>query len=307
MLKIALVVDYNSFSKYSRILSALPDTDWVGCYFEGGVPEDAGLESCPVRIYRSADMLYEKAEAVIVACPMESRFEHSSHAIRKACSVWSPFPIGSSMGESAKLVSLAHEARVCNQVGHLYRMDPLLEACQGFLDGLRLVRTEIIYREDTLSHLDVYSKVEFLLFPYLDRVLSLISTGVKKIHCHWLPYPQNGEGLVVVEFDSGQYAEFWIERGLESQSAMHLLGTDFCVDVDFSEMRLDVYNRKDGRKVDVSSWMENTVGRQGPLQQDLSDFVRKSETRDQARMSFSDSMEVQDIIAKVKRTIQRYG
>lgn len=307
MIKLALIASYSEFSKYARVIANLSGVEWVGCYIDGGLPEGMDPGRLPVAYYRSADMLLEKSSAVIIACGKENRFEHSSHALRRSCAVWSVFPIGNTLDESRKLISLAHEARVCNQVGYIYRYHSLLEASRCFLQDVRLIRTDIRYKDD--GEYDFPEKLEEILFPHLDRMFSLMASPVKKVRCHWLPFPQNGEGVVVIEFDSGQFAQFWIERSLDSSSRMHLLGTDFSVDLDFSRYEIRVFNRKDSCMIEPDSilggsWVETGSG---PLQTDIKEFVSRIECKSQAKVSFAESLTLQEIICKIKKTIQRYG
>lgn len=306
MVKIALIVGGKDYSLYARILSGLEGAQCAGCFFDGELPADFPDEEGKGRLYRSADMLIEAASAVVVAGRPESRFEHLSHAIRKGKAVWSAYPSGLTLAETEKLSALAQEACVCNQVGHVYRRNPLLKEHAVLLQQICLLRSENHVSEN-LSPFDGNGVVDQILYPQVDRVLSLVSSPVKRVQGHWSPYAGSCEGMVSLEFLSGQYAEFWLEKARDSSSRMHCLCADHSVDFDFTAAKAYVYDRCSGKPLDRNTDVSPVGRKSGPLQQDLQDFVDCVAANRQGTMTFADSVKVQDIMCRIKKTIQRYG
>ena len=177
-MRLALIALPSEIRPYIRCIFSLEDVRWIGF---GGYPysfpyicpsgEEGNLDRKAV-YFDSVDALMDAADLVLVAGHRKDRFGYISKALRKGKAVWTIGPVCETWEETAKLASLAQEARVCNQVFHADRETSLLRVALPYMNGVGLMRFDVACTPGSMLNADWESS---LLFPAFDTALEHIA------------------------------------------------------------------------------------------------------------------------------------
>lgn len=307
MMRIALLAADYELGRYAHSLSVLEDMEWVGYCLVGGKETSAGPESLPAgklpRSYSSPQQMAGDADLVVVGGRPEQRFDFISNLLRRGKCVWSDWPLSTASAKIRKLAALAEEARVCNQVAHPGRKHPLWLAALPFLDRTGVVRTE-------LSDPDcpgMEQAMDEVLFPFLDRVLSIDGTQVRKVKARKLKtaVPEKFSAQVEIEFCSGLLAEFWMGNVLsEKIGKMRCMTAESVVDLDFVTSELSLQDTCKGggkRKIKVEPCRESASD--AFLTRDLQCFTRACRNGEEGNLNFAESGRVQEILFQIRHIL----
>ena len=216
-MRLALIALPSEIRPYIRCIFSLEDVRWIGF---GGYPysfpyicpsgEEGNLDRKAV-YFDSVDALMDAADLVLVAGHRKDRFGYISKALRKGKAVWSIGPVCETWEETAKLASLAQEARVCNQVFHADRETSLLRVALPYMNGVGLMRFDVACTPGSMLNADWESS---LLFPAFDTALALGNASVRKMKVRSASsmgvFP--ADAVVDIEFMSGMEAFLWMDR-----------------------------------------------------------------------------------------------
>ena len=106
------------------LIKQIPEFELVGFY-------DPDLETAKkissdldARSYTSMDELIEDCDAIDIVTPTITHFDCASKALKKTRHVFIEKPLTHTLKEAKKLLTLANEANVKVQVGHVERFNP---------------------------------------------------------------------------------------------------------------------------------------------------------------------------------------
>lgn len=305
-MKIALLAADYELGRYAHSLSHLQDMEWVGyCLTSGDQTHDTHFSPTAKlpRMYSSPQQLAVEADLVVVAGHPEDRFDHISGLLRRGKCVWSEWPLSTAEAKVRKLAALAEEARVCNQVAHPGRKHPLWMDALPHLKQTGAVRCELSLPECP----DLAHAIDHELFPYLDRVLSLDDSPVKKLNAHKLKTAAVGKFSAQVEMElrSGLLAEFWMSNVMPDQvEQMRCMKDETVVDLDFVALEWSLQNGGKGgqrKKVRMDSCDENIFDTF--LLGDLQSFTQACRNRKQGSLNFAESGQVQELLFQIRHIL----
>lgn len=307
MMKIALIAASNELRRYAQSLSSLKGSEWVGyCLTSGsGILQeegDWGMDKLP-RSYTTPQQMACEADLVVVGGTPDERFDYVASLLRQGKSVWSDWPLSTAGAKVRKLAALAEEARVCTQVAHAGRKHPVWLAALPYLRKVRMLRTELsIPGSSGLEY-----SLDYDLFPYIDRVLSLESTEVKTVKARKVG-TEDGIGFsaqIEIEFFSGLMAEFWISNVLPQETGkMRCIGVEEVADLDFVGFELewqDLRQMSCRKKILVDRCRQSEEDTF--LTHDLQCFTQACRYGRQGSLNFTESGQVQEVLFRIKRML----
>ena len=255
-MRLALIALPSEIRPYIRCIFSLEDVRWIGF---GGYPysfpyicpsgEEGNLDRKAV-YFDSVDALMDAADLVLVAGHRKDRFGYISKALRKGKAVWSIGPVCETWEETAKLASLAQEARVCNQVFHADRETSLLRVALPYMNGVGLMRFDVACTPGSMLNADWESS---LLFPAFDTALALGNASVRKMKVRSASsmgvFP--ADAVVDIEFMSGMEAFLWMDRlaGMRRFSAI-AVAAEQVVRMDFLKGCLEIQKEPGNRGIE---------------------------------------------------------
>lgn len=334
-MRLALIALPSEIRPYIRCIFSLEDVRWIGF---GGYPysfpyicpsgEEGNLDRKAV-YFDSVDALMDAADLVLVAGHRKDRFGYISKALRKGKAVWSIGPVCETWEETAKLASLAQEARVCNQVFHADRETSLLRVALPYMNGVGLMRFDVACTPGSMLNADWESS---LLFPAFDTALALGNASVRKMKVRSASsmgvFP--ADAVVDIEFMSGMEAFLWMDRlaGMRRFSAI-AVAAEQVVRMDFLKGCLEIQKEPGNRGIEcrghgpaggqgqekaaLSSHRKTVragmirVGREispaRPLSDNIHSFVQAVRSGIRSRFGFLQSSEVQERFTQFKRSL----
>lgn len=203
-------------------------------------------EEYGIRKYDSPDELIEDAEAVDIVTTTSSHYELAERALKKARHVFIEKPVASSPAEARKMMSIASEANVQVQVGHVERFNPAFIAAKPFLDNPMFIETHRLAQFNPRGT-DV-SVVLDLMIHDIDIVLSIIPSNIKKIHASGVPVITENPDIanVRMEFGNGCVANLTASRiSMKKMRKSRFFQKNAYISVDFLEKETEIIKLKD--------------------------------------------------------------
>ncbi len=209
--------------------------------------EVAWEAGCPVK---SVEEILAEAEAVIIAAPAEYHYEHAARALRAGKHVLVEKPIAATLAQADELISLAAQAGVVLQVGHLERFSAAhgaLASRMGRPLYIEAVRIAPFKPRGT----DV-SVILDLMIHDLDLILTLADSEVVSVDAVGAPVASTFDDIANarIRFASGAVATITASRiSLKTERKMRIFSQTGYLTVDFSARKLTLVGRGIGVKV----------------------------------------------------------
>lgn len=199
-----------------------------------------------IRRFDSAEELMDNVQIVDIVTPTVAHFDLAEKAIKKSKHVFIEKPIVATPEEARKLVSLAIEAAVKVQVGHVERFNPAFIAAKPFIDNPKFIETHRLAMFNPRGT-DVPVVLDLMIHD-IDIVLSVVKSGIKRISA-------NGVAVVCetpdianarIEFDNGCVANLTASRiSMKNMRKSRFFQNDAYIAVDYLEKKSEIIRMKD--------------------------------------------------------------
>ncbi len=168
---------------HTKILSGLPDADFVGIFDVDEARMRAVADEFDVATFDRMDDLLERCDAVVVASTTSSHSEIALSAIAAGCHVLVEKPIAESVDRGRAMVEAAARAGRILMVGHVEHFNPAFEAARSILHEPRFVEAHrlTIYRgrgaDVSVVHDLLIHDLELLLALLGEKVVEMAASG----------------------------------------------------------------------------------------------------------------------------------
>ncbi|HEY4797542.1 MAG TPA: Gfo/Idh/MocA family oxidoreductase, partial [Bacteroidia bacterium] len=166
-------------------------------------------------------------------------------ALKNSKHVFIEKPIANTLEESKEIMTLAAEAGVKVQIGHVERFNPAFLAVKDYLDNPMFIETHRLAQFNPRGT-DV-SVVLDLMIHDIDIVLSVIKANVKKINASGVAVVSDSPDIsnARIEFDNGAVANITASRiSLKNMRKSRFFQRDAYIAVDFLEKKTEVIRMK---------------------------------------------------------------
>lgn len=201
------------------------------------------------------DELLNLCDAIDVVTPTQHHFDICIRAIRKGKHVFVEKPLAQTMDEARTLVSMAREANVKVQVGHVERFNPAYLAIKNmplqpmFIEVHRLAQfnqrgTEVSVILDLMIH-------------DIDIILNIVQSDVKNIWASGVSVLTDTPDIanVRIEFNNGCVANLTSSRiSMKKMRKMRLFQKDSYLGIDFLEKKTELIKLKESTDTNVFSF-----------------------------------------------------
>lgn len=195
--------------------------------------------------YTDVDALVNECDAIDVVAPTDQHFVLCERAIRKGKHVFVEKPLANTIAEGRLLVSMAREANIKMQVGHVERFNPAFLAAKDlklnpmFIEVHRLAQfnprgTEVSVILDLMIH-------------DIDIILSIMNSDVKSISASGVAVLTETPDIanVRIEFNNGCVANLTSSRiSMKRMRKMRLFQKDSYIGIDFLEKKTEIIKLK---------------------------------------------------------------
>ncbi|MBI3143529.1 MAG: Gfo/Idh/MocA family oxidoreductase [Bacteroidetes bacterium] len=215
---------------------------------------DPDPEKCEIATHRFGIKAFESVEALIEACeavdivtPTLSHFDCAVKSIRRSRHVFIEKPLTNTVSEAEALLSLAAEAQVIGQVGHVERFNPAFLAALKYVDKPKFMEVHRLAQFNPRGT-DVPVVLDLMIHD-IDIVLSVVKSGVRSIHASGVPVISTTPDIANarIEFDNGAVANLTASRvSLKKMRKARFFQRDGYLSVDFLDKKVEAIRLSDG-------------------------------------------------------------
>jgi len=193
--------------------------------------------------------------------PTISHYDCARAALKKAKHIFIEKPLANTVNEAKYIMSLAHEANVKAQVGHVERFNPAFLAIKDLDIQPMFIES---HRLSTFNPrgTDV-SVVLDLMIHDIDIVLHLVHSNVKKVSASGVKVLSNQPDIANarLEFDNGCVANLTASRiSMKKMRKMRLFQRDAYIAVDFGENMTEILTMSDANPDEDAFTIEINTG-----------------------------------------------
>lgn len=199
-----------------------------------------------IRRFESLEGLIQAVDVVDIVTPTISHFDCASKALRKFKHVFIEKPVVATPEEARQLITLAEEADVKVQVGHVERFNPAFLAAKPFIDKPMFIETHRLALFNPRGT-DVPVILDLMIHD-LDIVLSAVKSNIKKISASGVAVVSDTPDIANarIEFDNGCVANLTASRiSMKNMRKSRFFQKDAYISVDFLEKELEIVRIKD--------------------------------------------------------------
>jgi len=241
----------------------IEDVKLVGFYDPLDETAKEVAEKYNLKRFNDADKLIDACDAVDIVAPTNHHFILCEKAIRKGKHVFVEKPLANTIEEGRLLVSMAREANIKMQVGHVERFNPAFLAIKDlklnpmFIEVHRLAQfnprgTEVSVILDLMIH-------------DIDIILSIVNSDVKNIYASGVAVMTETPDIanVRIEFNNGCVANLTSSRiSMKKMRKIRMFQKDSYIGIDFLEQKTEIIKIKQPADVSVFAFdIETPTGK----------------------------------------------
>jgi len=247
MLKIGVLGAGHLGKIHLKCIAELKDVyELVGFYdanteMAADVAKQFGLKS-----FASPEELADAVDVVDIVTPTMSHFDCASMALKRSRHVFIEKPITNTVDEAKALISLAREANVKVQVGHVERFNPAFRAAIPYFDQPRFIESHRLAQFNPRGT-DV-SVVLDLMIHDIDIILSVVKANILRISASGVAVLSETPDITNarIEFDNGCVANLTASRiSMKNMRKSRFFQKDAYIAVDFLDKEAEIISMKD--------------------------------------------------------------
>ncbi|HTO38202.1 MAG TPA: Gfo/Idh/MocA family oxidoreductase [Brumimicrobium sp.] len=255
MLKIGLIGVGHLGKIHLRLIKELSENfELVGIYDSNPEMLAEVSKEYNCKAFDTVEELLAVVDCVDVVTPTISHFEIAATAIKHSKHVFLEKPVTNTSSEARTLLSLAEEAEVKVQVGHVERFNPAFIAALPYLDQPMFIETHRLAQFNPRGT-DVPVVLDLMIHD-IDAILSVVKSRVRKISASGVAVVSDTPDIANtrIEFDNGCVANLTASRiSLKNMRKSRFFQKDAYISVDFLTKEMEVVQ------------METVVGEPGPF------------------------------------------
>lgn len=196
--------------------------------------------------FESVAELIDAVDVVDIVTPTLSHYDCAVQAFRKSKHVFIEKPITNTVQEAQHLISLAQEAKVKAQVGHVERFNPAFIAAAPFVNRPMFIESHRLSQFNPRGT-DVPVVLDLMIHD-LDIILKLVQSPVKRVSASGVSVVSDTPDIANarIEFDNGAVANVTASRiSMKNMRKMRVFQRDAYITIDFLNKKSDVVRMKD--------------------------------------------------------------
>lgn len=195
-----------------KLLREIKEVELLGVFDIDPVLTKTLADQYNTQAFTSAAELIEAADAIDIVTPSNTHCEIASQCIRKGKHVFIEKPATSTVEEAKLLQSLAKEAGVIIQVGHVERFNPAFVAAKPLISSPQYIEFQRLAQYNPRGT-DVSVTLDLMIHD-LDLLLTLVKSNIKKISANGVSSISKTPDIANarIEFDNGCVANVTANR-----------------------------------------------------------------------------------------------
>ncbi len=228
-----------------RLLKEISDWQLVGFFDTDMAKAKAWSEEIGVPYFKSDDELIAQCDAIDIVTPTKYHHYCASKCLKAGKHLFIEKPVAASVKEAKELITLADEAHVKVQIGHVERFNPAFIAAKNYIYNPMFIETHRLAQFNPRGT-DV-SVILDLMIHDIDIVLSIVKSQVKKISASGVAVVSDTPDIANarIEFDNGCVCNLTASRiSLKNMRKSRFFQKDAYVAVDFLKKKAEVVKMK---------------------------------------------------------------
>lgn len=241
MLKIGVLGAGHLGKIHIKCIKEIAAYELVGFYDADPEAAKKVSEEFGVKAFNEIEELIEAVDVVDIVTPTLSHFDCAVKSIKKSRHIFIEKPITKTVDEAKQLITLAEEANVQVQVGHVERYNPAFTATRSFIKHPMFIETHRLAQFNPRGT-DV-SVILDLMIHDLDIVLSIVKSNVRRISASGVAVVSDTPDIcnARIEFDNGCVANLTASRiSLKNMRKTRIFQKDAYLSIDFLEKESEV-------------------------------------------------------------------
>ena len=255
MLKIGVLGAGHLGKIHIRLILELADTfELVGFYDPSDSVAEKVAKEYNIKAFETYETLLDEVDCVDIVTPTLTHFDLAATALRRSKHVFIEKPITQTVKEAKALLTLAEEADVKVQVGHVERFNPAFQAAVKYLDNPMFIETHRLAQFNPRGT-DVPVILDLMIHD-IDAILSVVKSDVRRVSASGVAVVSDTPDIANarIEFDNGCVANLTASRiSMKNMRKSRFFQKDAYISVDFLEKELEIVQ------------MENVEGEAGPF------------------------------------------
>ena len=213
----------------------------IGFYDPSETTAKEVVEKYGLKRYTDVDKMIEACDAVDVVAPTNHHFYLCEKAIRKGRHVFVEKPLANTIDEGHLLVSMAKEANIKMQVGHVERFNPAFLAVKDL--GLKPMFIEVHRLAQFNPRGTEVSVILDLMIHDIDIILNIVQSDVKNISASGVAVMTDTPDIanVRMEFNNGCVANLTSSRiSMKKMRKMRMFQKDSYISIDFLDKKAEI-------------------------------------------------------------------
>jgi predicted dehydrogenase len=246
MLKIGVIGAGHLGKIHLKQIREIPEYQLTGFFDSDPTVVTSVSQDMNIPAFSSAEELINNVDVVDVVVPTVSHLEYASIALRQFKHVFIEKPLAGTVEEAKTLVSLAREANVKTQVGHVERFNPAFLAVKDRCENPMFIEAHRLAQFNPRGT-DV-SVILDLMIHDIDIILSLVKSDVKRISASGVAVVSNTPDIANarIEFDNGCVANLTSSRiSLKNMRKIRMFQKDAYISVDLLSHKTEVVKIKE--------------------------------------------------------------
>ncbi|MFT5777306.1 MAG: putative dehydrogenase [Crocinitomicaceae bacterium] len=220
--------------------------EFVGFFDPNDENAKTAIDNFNVKRFDSIDELLDHVDCIDIVTPTLSHFDCASKALRKSKHVFIEKPVTETVDEARKLITLAQEAGVKVQVGHVERFNPAFQAAGPYFNNPMFIETHRLAQFNPRGT-DVPVVLDLMIHD-LDAILSVVKSRVKRISASGVAVVSDTPDIANarIEFENGCVANLTASRiSMKNMRKSRFFQKDAYISVDFLDKELEVVSMTD--------------------------------------------------------------
>jgi predicted dehydrogenase len=246
MLKIGVLGAGHLGKIHLKILKEMPQYQLAGFFDSDPAVLKKVSEEMNIHAFSSVLDLIKNVDVVDVVVPTIAHCEYATLALRQFKHVFIEKPLATTVEEAKALVSLAREANVKTQVGHVERFNPAFLAVKNLCDNPMFIEAHRLAVYNPRGT-DV-SVILDLMIHDIDIVLSVVKSDVKRISASGVSVVSDTPDIANarIEFDNGCVANLTSSRiSLRNMRKIRMFQKDAYISIDLLSHKSEVVKIKE--------------------------------------------------------------
>ena len=228
-----------------RCISELDEYDLVGFYDPNQETRTTVSKDLGYREFTSIDDLIAAVDVIDIVTPTLSHYDCAVDAIKSKKHVFIEKPITKTVAQSKELITLAADANIKAQVGHVERFNPAFTAVADKINNPPFIETHRL-AEFNPRGTDVPVVLDLMIHD-IDIILSVVKSKVKNISASGVAVVSDTPDIANarIEFENGCVANLTASRiSMKNMRKTRMFQKDAYITVDFLEKKSELVRMK---------------------------------------------------------------